>query len=393
MSNKLYSACPVCGALGIVNEQCEFCGNTIPAGNESNPTYDSRIVEKRTISPAEFAKKISIYHKVGVFSAGCAIASIGSLSGLINLNGDIILPIEHGNIQKDGRWAFIDGELMDVVTWTKINKSLGKKWTLDHVKYFEDDNLIAICTRTESFRYINGYREDCYSNYMTVFDIKENKSLIVRGYDNKEYKDWHYPSIDQVENGYLLEDKEYLFYDITKGEAIELGNVDELYDAYEDADYIGYEVRDGKIALVSKIFGDDEDESRVVAILDTTSGDLKSQVEAIKRKISNQDTTTSGINNQNTTNPGNSGCYIATAVYGTYDCPEVWTLRRFRDNTLDETWYGRQFIKAYYAVSPALVEWFGDAEWFRRIWRGFLDSLILRLKEQGVEDTPYNDKY
>ena len=35
------------------------------------------------------------------------------------------------------------------------------------------------------------------------------------------------------------------------------------------------------------------------------------------------------------------GCYIATCVYGSYDCPQVWTLRRFRDDTLDETWYGR----------------------------------------------------
>lgn len=38
------------------------------------------------------------------------------------------------------------------------------------------------------------------------------------------------------------------------------------------------------------------------------------------------------------------GCYVATAVYGSYDCPQVWTLRRFRDYTLAETWYGRAFI-------------------------------------------------
>lgn len=46
----------------------------------------------------------------------------------------------------------------------------------------------------------------------------------------------------------------------------------------------------------------------------------------------------------------NSGCYIATYVYGSYDCPQVWTLRRFRDYTLHETWYGRAFIKCYYAI-------------------------------------------
>ena len=38
------------------------------------------------------------------------------------------------------------------------------------------------------------------------------------------------------------------------------------------------------------------------------------------------------------------GCYVATAVYGSYDCPQVWTLRRFRDYTLAGSWYGRTFI-------------------------------------------------
>lgn len=86
------------------------------------------------------------------------------------------------------------------------------------------------------------------------------------------------------------------------------------------------------------------------------------------------------------------GCYVATAVYGSYDCPQVWTLRRFRDNTLARSWYGRMFIRAYYAVSPTLVRWFGDTGWFRSLWRGRLDRLVEKLKEQGVESTPYQDK-
>lgn len=88
-----------------------------------------------------------------------------------------------------------------------------------------------------------------------------------------------------------------------------------------------------------------------------------------------------------------SGCYVATAVYGSYNCPQVWTLRRFRDNTLDETWYGRAFIKTYYAISPTLVEWFGETYWFKKLWRKPLDRLVARLRKRGVEDTPYQDKY
>lgn len=86
------------------------------------------------------------------------------------------------------------------------------------------------------------------------------------------------------------------------------------------------------------------------------------------------------------------GCYIATCVYGSYDCPEVWTLRRFRDYTLAETWYGRLFIHTYYAISPTIVKWFGNTNWFKKLWRGKLDKLVKNLNEAGVANTKYEDK-
>ena len=86
------------------------------------------------------------------------------------------------------------------------------------------------------------------------------------------------------------------------------------------------------------------------------------------------------------------GCYVATAVYGSYDCPQVWTLRRYRDDTLAATWYGRAFIHTYYAVSPTLVKWFGETQWFKNMWRGKLDRMVADLQQKGVESTPYNDR-
>lgn len=85
------------------------------------------------------------------------------------------------------------------------------------------------------------------------------------------------------------------------------------------------------------------------------------------------------------------GCYIATCVYGSYDCPPVWTLRRFRDEILSNTFVGRLFVKFYYATSPTLVKMFGKYSWFHKIWKPFLDILVERLGNKGVEDTPYND--
>ncbi|MBQ7523269.1 MAG: TFIIB-type zinc finger domain-containing protein [Oscillospiraceae bacterium] len=94
------------------------------------------------------------------------------------------------------------------------------------------------------------------------------------------------------------------------------------------------------------------------------------------------------------TSSGSSGggCYVATAVYGSYDCPQVWTLRRYRDDTLAETWYGRAFIHTYYAISPTLVKWFGKTAWFQNLWRGKLDRWVRELNDRGVEDTPYQDR-
>ena len=76
----------------------------------------------------------------------------------------------------------------------------------------------------------------------------------------------------------------------------------------------------------------------------------------------------------------NSGCYVATCVYGSYDCPQVWTLRRYRDNILAETWYGKVFIRIYYAISPTLVKWFGNTNWFKKMWIGTLNKMVKKLQ-------------
>lgn len=86
------------------------------------------------------------------------------------------------------------------------------------------------------------------------------------------------------------------------------------------------------------------------------------------------------------------GCYIATAVYGSYDCPQVWVLRRYRDYTLANIWYGRIFVRTYYITSPVLVKWFGHTGWFKRIWKSILDGMVEKLQTQGMASTPYRDR-
>ena len=99
-----------------------------------------------------------------------------------------------------------------------------------------------------------------------------------------------------------------------------------------------------------------------------------------------------GITKGPAANSASGGCFVATAVYGSYNCPQVWTLRRYRDETLAETWHGRAFIKLYYAVSPTLVKWFGQTNWFKKMWKGKLDSMVAQLQAKGVASTPYEDR-
>lgn len=108
----------------------------------------------------------------------------------------------------------------------------------------------------------------------------------------------------------------------------------------------------------------------------------------LKNKIFAQKTTSTPQSNDNS----QGGCYVATTVYGSYNCPEVWTLRRYRDDTLAKTWYGRAFIRTYYTISPMLVKWFGKTNWFKNLWRGKLNNMVKKLQDDGVESTPYEDK-
>lgn len=102
--------------------------------------------------------------------------------------------------------------------------------------------------------------------------------------------------------------------------------------------------------------------------------------------------------NKSTQNPtsqsssSSGGCYVATAVYGSYDCPQVWTLRRFRDDVLAKSFAGRLFIRTYYAISPTLVKWLGHCDWFRNLWKPTLDRMVKKLNDNGTEDTPYQDR-
>ncbi len=86
------------------------------------------------------------------------------------------------------------------------------------------------------------------------------------------------------------------------------------------------------------------------------------------------------VKQSNSSSSSSEGCYIASAVYGSYDCPQVWTLRRYRDYKLRQTTLGRLFVKLYYFISPKAVSAFGDNHLFKSFFKRLLDKKVSCLK-------------
>ena len=80
---------------------------------------------------------------------------------------------------------------------------------------------------------------------------------------------------------------------------------------------------------------------------------------------------------------GKEGCFVATACYGDYDAPEVILLRRYRDNTLAKSVFGRMFIRCYYNVSPLLARLIMKSGPVKRFIRTYLLSpLTIRIQQR-----------
>lgn len=56
-------------------------------------------------------------------------------------------------------------------------------------------------------------------------------------------------------------------------------------------------------------------------------------------------------------------------------------------------WGEHTGIKCYYAISPTIVKWVGETNWFKTFWKARLDKMVSKLNNDGVEDTAYTDKY
>ena len=74
------------------------------------------------------------------------------------------------------------------------------------------------------------------------------------------------------------------------------------------------------------------------------------------------------------------GCFIATAVYGSYGADEVLILRKFRDQQLAPYSLGRFLIGFYYVVSPPIAELIETFPFAKQPAKYVLDKIVRFIK-------------
>ena len=96
---KQFTPCPACGAVGEVGSNCQFCGTSIILKGDIIASTEL-IPKVRTVTPQQYAEKISIYHNTKpLWGNRILCVSIGNQYGIVNINGDIIYPLQSYEIE------------------------------------------------------------------------------------------------------------------------------------------------------------------------------------------------------------------------------------------------------------------------------------------------------
>lgn len=152
-----FTPCPACGAVGEVGSNCQFCGTTIIL-KEGATFSDARIIKQRTITPQQYAEKISIYHNIEGLCDGVSKVSIGAQEGIINLNGDLIYPLGNEPIKEyKDKIVRIGNKLLNLENFEFVKNPYYNEQVLKKIKLLSD----AISNNpSEEGRMYLGWTED-----------------------------------------------------------------------------------------------------------------------------------------------------------------------------------------------------------------------------------------
>lgn len=137
---KQFTPCPACGAVGEIGKKCPFCGTTI-THKDGVAITDSRLVKQRTVTPRQYAEKITIYHNIKSYADGMlSEVTIGEMHGLINLNGDIVYPLDSYDIgERYGNAIELGSRHEETIgDTTTYWDEYSQKWIIESPDTYED---------------------------------------------------------------------------------------------------------------------------------------------------------------------------------------------------------------------------------------------------------------
>lgn len=89
---------------------------------------------------------------------------------------------------------------------------------------------------------------------------------------------------------------------------------------------------------------------------------------------------------------GESGCFISTALYqaSKYPSKELFLLRSFRDNVMNNDEMGKILVRYYYKIAPPIANYLYNAKLMRRIVKTlFIDSTVRLIERRNKIEQKY----
>lgn len=271
-------------------------------------------------------------------------------------------------------------------TTTTVN---GKTTTVNG----QDSNFDDIVT--EFFGAQSGF-QGADSEPIPGYDLPENTVLAIRllvanGQKIQAIKVFRqFTNVNLKEAKDVIEQLEALSPDVAPGHQTS-SNVNIQVTGTDEMDSMtipGYTLDSNTISNILSCLAKKQKIAAIKIFRDATNIGLKECKEAIDDLYARQMPSNFSMDNsvqkrrQKDPNVKVSKCYIATAVYGSYDAPQVIVLRRFRDEVLSKSLFGKAIILTYYKMSPPVAKRLEKAGRMNRMVRRILDKVV-RMLDSG----------
>ena len=203
------------------------------------------------------------------------------------------------------------------------------------------------------------------------------------GVIKKTYIDYNsYTSKDHLIHRYSLSDYTLVSTSLIKGAE---SHQEYIFSSAEEYNYKSFYDSIADLLSDHRISYDEFDtlKSKLRVVTNTGSSNLKSVINdfKIRKKVEAE------FAAKQQTAANKEGCYIATLAYESYEHPNVRVLRKFRDNKLNKSAFGKLFVSYYYQHSPRFVKYAAEKRILIGASRKILDVIVALVRLRYSEPT------